>query len=128
MSTTFFLSHAEARKRARQAVSDAPEGYAVVIREPTRSLNQNAAMWPLLDDVSKQVNWYGNKLTKEEWKDVFTAALKKQKAVPGIDGGFVVCGNSKKVLSKREFSDLLEIITAFAATHNVKFSCSEREN
>jgi len=57
-----------------------------------RSTEQNARMWAMLTDVSRQVVWYGQKLQPEEWKDVFSASLNRQKVVPGIDGGFVVLG------------------------------------
>lgn len=99
----------------------------VVVRpyKSSRSLDQNAAMWPLLEDLSNQVNWYGNKLTKEEWKDVITAGLKKQKVVPGIDGGFVVVGSSTSKMDKKTFSDLIELILNFGAQQGVKFSASE---
>ena len=86
------LVHDEARRRAGQDVASAPDGWIVTVSEPTRSLDQNALMWPLLDDIARQVEWYGNKLTPDEWKDVFTAALRKEKVVPGINGGFVVLG------------------------------------
>ena len=82
-------------------------------------------MWPLLEDLAQQVNWYGQKLTKEEWKDVMTAALKKQRAVPGIDGGFVVLGEKTSRYTKQELSDLIEQIFAFGAQHNVKFRTDE---
>ncbi len=116
------LINQDVRNRAKQAIDAAQEGYIVKISEPTRSLDQNALMWPLLDEVSKQVVWYGNKLTKEEWKDVFSASLKKQKVVPGLDGGFVVCGQSTSKMSKRDFSELCELIKAFGAQNNVKFN------
>lgn len=121
MKQIFRLVHAEARRRAHAAIDAALDGYMVTIAEPTRSLEQNAKLWAALGDVSKQVDWYGNKLTAEEWKDVFTASLKKQKAVPGLDGGFVVLGQSTSKMSKREMSDLLELIAAFAAEREVKF-------
>lgn len=89
---------------------------------PKRTLDQNSLLWPLLTDVSKQVNWYGQKLTEEEWKDVFTAALKKQKVVPGLDGGFVVCGARTSKMPKALFSELIELIYAFGAEHDVKWS------
>lgn len=110
-----------ARNAIIQHVLDAPEGYIVKIAEPNRTLEQNALMWPLLNEVAKQVIWYGQKLTPDEWKDVFTASLKKQKAVPGIDGGFVVCGQSTSKMSKREFSKLCELIYAFGAEKGVMF-------
>lgn len=119
---TFILAHNEARNRAIDAVRSAPDGYAVEVKEKTRSLDQNAMLWPLLTEVSNTVDWYGNKLTKEEWKDVFTAALKKQKVVPGIDGGFVVVGQSTSKMGKGEFSALIELIMAFAAQHDVRIA------
>jgi hypothetical protein len=94
----------------------------VVVQKQKRSLDQNAKMWPMLSDVSKQVDWYGEKLSPEDWKNVFTASLRKQRAVPGIDGGFVVLGLSTKNLNKEEFSDLIEIIYAFGSEKEVRWS------
>lgn len=95
-------------------------GDKIVVGPPGRNLEQNAALWSLLAEISSQVNWYGQKLTSEEWKAVFSASLKKQKVVPGIDGGFVVCGQSTSKMSKADFSELLELAHAFAAQHDVK--------
>lgn len=120
--TIFILAHRQARARAELAIRSAPDGYFVTISEPTRTLDQNAKLWPMLSDVSKQVEWYGQKLTKDEWKDVFTAALRRQKAVPGLDGGFVVCGQSTSKMGKREFARLIELIYAFGAERNVRWS------
>ncbi len=120
----FRLVHQTARDRAVEAVRNAPDGWIVKVSEPTRSLEQNSLLWPLLDEVSKQVDWYGQKLTKEEWKDVFTASLKKQKVVPGLDGGFVVCGQSTRVMNKRDFSELCELIFSFGAQRGVKFNAN----
>lgn len=119
MKKVFRLSHDQARNLAQEYVRNAPEGHIVTIAEPTRTLEQNALLWPLLERVSSGINWYGATLTPEEWKDVFSASLKKQKAVPGLDGGFVVCGQSTSKMGKKEFSDLLEIIYAFAASKGV---------
>ena len=91
-------------------------------REMTRTLEQNAKMWAVLDDISKQVDWHGEKLSSEDWKHVLTASLKKQKAVPGIDGGFVVLGVSTKKMKISEMRDLIELAHAFGAEHDVDFS------
>lgn len=122
MKQAFRLVHAEARRRAIQAVHEAPEGYVVLVQSPTRNLEQNALLWKLLSEVSEQVIWYGGRLTAEEWKDVFSASLRKQKVVPGIDGGFVVCGQRTSKMSKAEFSELLELIVAFSAQQGVGLS------
>lgn len=119
MKRVYRLVHATARQRAAQDVQSAPEGWVVTVSEPTRSLDQNAMLWPLLQAISKQVDWYGHKLTDEEWKDVLTAALKKEKVVPGINGGFVVLGQRTSKMGKKEFSELLELTLAFAAEKGV---------
>lgn len=118
----FRLVHAVARVNAMNAVSKAPDGYIVRISPPTRSLDQNALMWPLLAELSDQVVWHGQKLSDEDWKDMLTASLRKQRAMPGIDGGFVVFGERTKTYSKQMFSELIELIYAFGAQHNVKWS------
>lgn len=117
----FVLAHPIARQRAIAAVSGAPDGMVVDIKEPTRSLEQNAAMWARLSEVAEQVDWHGQKLSAQEWKDIFSAALKRQKVVPGLDGGFVVLGSSTSRMKKSELSDLLELIAAFGAEHEVEF-------
>ena len=121
MRHTFHLVHKQARQRALEAIQDAPDGYVVTINEPTRNLEQNAALWAALSDISKQVEWYGQRLTPDEWKDVFTASLKRKKVVPGLDGGFVVCGLSTSKMGKSEFSQLLDLAYAFGAEKEVKF-------
>ena len=98
-----------------------PDGYVCEIKESTRTTEQNSLLWPLLTEVSKQVDWYGNKLTPDEWKSVFSASLKQQKVVPGLDGGFVVCAQSTSKMGKREFSDLIELIFSFGAQKGVRF-------
>ncbi len=95
------------------------------VKKETRSLEQNARMWAMLTDVSKQVVWYGRKLTPEDWKHVFTASLTKQEVVPGIDGGFVVLGKSTSQMTKAEMSELQELMQAFGAQQGVKFTAPE---
>lgn len=122
MKRYFILSHAVARQNAIKAVSEVADGMVVEIKEQTRNTSQNAKLWAMLSEVSRQVDWYGRKLTPENWKHVFTASLSKQDVVPGIDGGFVVLGKSTSSMSKREFGELIELIMAFGAERGVKFS------
>src|ERR1035437_2578141 len=96
----FELVHDQARRNAARYCMEAPHGHIAKFTEPNRTLSQNSKLWPMLADVSKQVVWYGEKLTDDEWKDMFTAALKKEKVVPGINGGFVVCGQHTSTMPK----------------------------
>lgn len=95
------------------------------IRPEKRSDAQNRRLWAMLRDISEQVNWHGNRLTDEEWKDVFTAALKRQRVVPGLDGGFVVCGQRTSKMTKAEMAELQTLMEAFGAEQGVKFKAKE---
>ena len=118
----FVLAHAEARRRARIAIDEAPDGYVVNIAEPTRSLEQNARLWASLTDIAEQVVWHSNVLHPEDWKHIFTASLKKLQVVPNLeDTGFVALGQSTSRMTKRELSDMLELIYAFGSERGVTF-------
>lgn len=91
------------------------------VAEEKRTLPQNARMWVMLSEVSRQVQWYGEKLDPADWKELFSASLKKQRAVPGLEGGFVVLGARTSEMDKEELSDLMELIGAFGAERGVQF-------
>lgn len=95
------------------------------IRPEKRSDAQNRRLWAMLADISAQVDWYGQKLTSEEWKDVMSASLKRTKVVPGLDGGFVVCGQSTSRMTRAEMCELQELMEAFGAQQGVKFRAPE---
>jgi hypothetical protein len=87
-----------------------------------RNLEQNARLWAMLADVSKQVNWFNQALSAEDWKHIFSAAVLNQRTVPGIDGGIVVLGQSTSSMTKKQFSDLIECIFAFGADNGVRWT------
>ena len=121
----FRLVHAEARRNAVSCVQSAPQGHCVTVSEPTRTLEQNALMWPLLACLAKQIVWYGVKMSDEDWKDMLTASLRKQRTAPGIDGGFVVFGERTKTYSKAQFSELIELIYAVGTERGVDFEARQ---
>lgn len=92
-----------------------------------RSLEQNAKMWAMLGDVSKQVPWsvngYMTNLDADDWKDIFTAGLTKhQRVAQGIEGGWVLLGSRTSRLKKEQMCELIEYIYAFGAQHDVIWS------
>ena len=104
-------------------VKGLPGGEVVVdLGRPKRSNGQNEKMWPMLTDISKQVEWYGQKYTKEEWKEIISAGLTKQKMAPGIEGGIVMLGVSTRKKSRAWFRDIIELLYAFGTEHNVQWS------
>ena len=128
----FILSHSEARRRAVQSCQDAPEGFVVTVAEPTRNLEQNAAQWPILEAFAQQLEWPVNgrmtKLDAEDWKDLLTAAFRRELArvAFGLDGGMVLLGARTSKFTKREFSDWLEFLHAAAADRGVVVYPEER--
>jgi hypothetical protein len=113
------------RDKVAKWAAGVPLGSRVEFKAPRRSLPQNDRLWAMLTDVARQVDWYGQKLTPEDWKDVFTAALRKARVVPGIDGGFVPLGMRTSDMSKGEMANLIELIVAFGAERGVKFGDEE---
>ena len=123
MKQLYKLVNLDVRRRCWEAIKSAPDGYVVTIAEPTRSLDQNSLLWPLLTELSHQLDWYGKKLTPENWKDLLTASLRKLDVVPNIDGsGFVALGQSTSKMTKAQFSELIELTYAFGAERGVKFT------
>ena len=125
MSRTFILQPMPhpSRRLCAEYVMQAPDGWAVVVKEPTRSLEQNSRLWALLHDVAAQVDWYGKKLDATDWKHVFTSSLRKLEVVPNLEGnGFVALGLSTSRMSKRELGDLMTLIESFGAERGVTWS------
>lgn len=118
-----FLNTDGDRSKAAGWVAKAPVGTRVEFKATKRTVPQNDRMWAMLTDVADQLQWHGQKMTPDDWKLVFLDALKREvRAVPNIDGnGFVNLGQSSSDLSKEEIGDMMEIIAAFGASHDVVF-------
>lgn len=100
-------------------------GTRVEFRKKRRSVDQNALLWTCLGEIARQVDWYGAKLSAEDWKDVFSASLRRARVVPGLDAGtYVPLGMRTSDMSKEEFSNLLELMFAFAAERGVALNIS----
>jgi len=129
---SYILVHPEARRRAIEAVREAPEGYGVTIAEPTRTLEQNAAQWPYLEAFAKQLLWPVNgemvKLTPEEFKDVLTAAFQGEtvRLAMGLSGGVVMLGLHTSKMGKAKFSEWIDFLKYVAADRGVVVYEGER--
>ena len=125
MKQTYRLVHAEARRRALEGVRDAPEGWVVTVGEPSRSLEQNAAQWPILQAFSNQLQWPVNgrmeTLSPDEFKDVLSAAFNQEtvRLAMGLSGGVVMLGARTSQMSKARFSEWLEFLHSVAADRGV---------
>jgi hypothetical protein len=120
MKRTFFLTSRLVRRAVAAAIQSAPDGYSVTIAPVTRTSQQNAMLWGLLTTISREVEWDGRHLSPEDWKTLFSALLRQQDVVAGIDGGLVVLGLSTSKLTKREFGDLIDLILAFCSDRGIE--------
>lgn len=104
----------------------------VRLSDITRSLDQNAAMWPALTDFARQVEWAINgeptTLAPEDWKDILTAAFELElRMAPGLDGGFVMLGARTSKYGKARMAEFLTFVRAEGDTRGVKWSAPARE-
>jgi hypothetical protein len=121
----FVLSHPEARQRAAQTCQEAPQGFVVTVAEPTRTLEQNAAQWPILAAFAAQkqavINGRLEWVTDEDWKDILTAAFNNEltRVALGLDGRMVLLGQRTSKFGKGKFSNWIEFLNATAAEMGV---------
>jgi hypothetical protein len=116
------------RERAAKWCMTAPTNTRVEFKESRRSVDQNAALWRALTIIASAHRWHGLKLTAEDWKDLFSAGLKRElRTVPNLDGnGFVALGMRTSDMTKAEFSELLELVFAFAAREGIDLGIDEK--
>lgn len=116
----FRFVHNEARMRAAEYCMTSPDGTIAEFKDASRTLDQNAAQWPILQCFAKQKQWPVNGvlewITDDEYKDILTAAFYQEnvRLAAGLDGGVVMLGRRTSKFKKKEFSDWLEFLHAAA--------------
>ena len=101
-------------------VPSSGSGLTTIQEAKKRSQEQNRKMWSVLTQLCP-IDWYGQKLSKDDWHDVITAGLKRSRIVPGIEGGFVVLGASTREMSTQEMSDVIEYALWFGNSKGIRF-------
>tara|TARA_R110000822_G_scaffold259919_2_gene384989 strand:+ start:738 stop:1190 length:453 start_codon:yes stop_codon:yes gene_type:complete len=115
----------ESLKRIQELLFKGLAGGAVLITfgREKRSTDQNAKLWPMLSDMAAQVEWFGKKHTKEQWKDIVTGTFCGCEFVPNLQkDGFVMLGTSTSKMDKNTFGLLIEYIYAAGIELNVSWS------
>jgi len=106
------------------------EGAVEIIVRPVKSrrtLEQNAKLWAMLGDISRQVQWPVNGvmqyLDSEDWKALMTAAAHQEiRMAQGLNGGVVMLGRSTKRMTVAELGDVIECMYAFGEEKGVRWS------
>jgi len=127
VSKRFFLVNAHVLSNCQSFIGGLElrekKPYEVHIKEATRRVIQNDKMWAMLADISKQVEWYGQWLGSEEWKDVLSASLFEETTVPAVNSRkMVLLGKSTSKFSIAKMTDMIEFMYAFGAEYGVRWS------
>ncbi len=127
MSKKFFLFNNHIKTNCLNFISELEckdkKPCEITIKEATRKVIQNDKMWAMLTDISKQVEWYGQHLSSEEWKDVLSASLFDEIMVPAINSRkMVLLGRSTSKFSVSKMTDMIEFMYAFGAEQQVRWS------
>ena len=118
------LSTPKQRDMAHRWIDAAPEGAIVrVFPEPTRTLEQNAKLWPMLTDISMQYKHEGKHHSPETWKILHMHALgHESRFLNGLNGEVFPAGFSSSKLSVKEMADLFEWMYSWGANNDIKWS------
>jgi hypothetical protein len=122
----FYLAHDEARRRVGQFALQAPEGWRVEFRPPTRSDLQNAKLHSMFSDVARQHLYIGRNLNSYQWKNLFISGHAIATGlgvdmVPGLEAEFVNVRESSARMSIGRMSSLIEYVSAYGASNGVKW-------
>ena len=100
-----------------------------------RTLDQNAAQWPILEAWSRQKMWFINgaktRMSAEEWKDVLTAAFEGEtspRLAMGLYGGVVMLGRRTSKYNKARFSEWLDWLLSASHHANIDLTGEWEKN
>lgn len=115
------------RAKAISLIRKAPVGSRVEVKAAKRSLPQNSRLWAMLSDIAIQKDHHGRKYTPDQWKVIFLAALGREvQFIPALNGqGFIPFGQSSSDLSKKEMTDMIDLMFAWGAENGVVFQDTE---
>lgn len=127
MSRYLIVLRSEAdRAKARKVLEAAPLKSRFELKAEKRSLDQNAALWAALSDVTIQKEHNGRRYPPDVWKSLFLYGWQKEvQLIPTLDGTGILPLLRTSDLSKAEFSELLDFIHAWGVEQGVKFSGPE---
>lgn len=126
----FILSHKLARERAIQAITDAPEGFVVEIKEPTRREAQSARFHAICSDIVKSGKKFaGETRSKDDWKYLLVSAHafatnQGGQPMPGLEGEFVTLRESTARMGIKRMASLIEYCEAWCENEGIKLSAS----
>lgn len=120
---TIWLTSKSARQRAHALIESAPDGFVMKLSEPTRTDEQNKALWGRIKDLREQIPGMAE-FTPDDVKNRFMHALGcEMRFLPELDGGGMFpVGFRSSQLTVEQFGGLLTLLDEYGARHNVRWS------
>ncbi len=105
------------RSKILQMISQAPDGYVVEIRKPSRSLEQNALYWTLIREIADTVSVEGKRYIPDVWHRYFKQRFLPGKILEFPDGRVIETDPSTSDLTVDEFSEYINEVEQFKELH-----------
>jgi hypothetical protein len=131
---TFFLAHPAARRNAAAYCMEAPDGWMVVVSEPTKKRIQEEKYHAMIGEIAAQVEHIGRKWDLDDMKrlliDEFADEMRLAgtplhhdgRVIPSFDGRRIVqLGIQSRDFYVKEAAQFIEFLYAFGATRGVIF-------
>ena len=126
MRGKLYIVRSHNRGFLRDLLGRAPEGYEIVMRAPTRTLDQNAKLWCMLTDLANAAP-EGRHHTPETWKCLAMHACGHQTRFEmGLNGEPFPVGFRSSHLTKAQMADLITFIAEYGDRHGVSWSNEAR--
>lgn len=111
------------RDFAKQMIDAAPAGYVVKIAAETRRDAQNRKLWPMIADLQQQVPEMAGYSAEDIKLRLLNALGTELRFLPALEGqGMFPVGMRSSTLTVEQFSGLIELIHAYGAKHDVRWS------
>ena len=123
MAKTIRLVGPRQREYAKQQIDAAFDGYVMKLGAETRRDAQNRKLWPMLQDLQRQVPGFET-YSLDDLKLRFLNALGvEMRFLPALEGeGMFPVGLKSSTLTVAQFSGLIELLYAYGARHGVRWS------
>lgn len=127
MKQRYIMAHELARQRAIDAVRNAPAGYVIEVREPTRTLEQSAKFHAMCGDIARQKPFAGQMRKPEQWKVLLVsghsvATKQGSEMVPGLEGEWCNLRESTAKMSTKRMASLIEYVIAYCVENAIMLS------
>ncbi len=123
MAAVVRLINAHSRARAKHWLEIAEDGVIVSFRKPSRTTDQNAKMWAMINDIRNQKEKHGREMPADYWKAAMMRACGHAVAfATGLDGEPFPVGFRSSQLSVSHMADLITFIQQWGDEVGIEWS------